>query len=226
MLTVKNVFHFPNRATEGFVRSIFAVLKVMLAVPDHTTLARRGNDLKVILPRKVKGHLNIVMDSTGMKVYEGGEWKVRIHGKSKQRTWRKLHVGVDPEGGEIQAAAPTENSVSDDSMVEPLLEQINQPADCFAGDGWYDKHKMYDSLNKHAPGAEVLIPPRKNACIWQHGNTKAERLKRDENLCYIRIHGRRDWKQVSSYDMHPLAETTMFRSISKPSSETVFLHAG
>ena len=211
MLTVKNVFHLANRATEGFVRSIFAMLKVRLTIPDHTTLSRRGKDLKVALPKKARGHLDIVMDSTGLKIYGEGEWKVRTHGKSKRRTWRKLHLGIDPESGEVEAVALTENSVSDADMVEPLLKQIDQPIDRFAGDSGYDKRKVYNSLNHLAPQAEVLIPPRKNAHIWQHGNTHAERLKRDENLRAIRKLGRKGWKETSGYHMRSLAETSMFR---------------
>ena len=42
MLTLKNVFHLPNRATEGFASSLFGLLKIGLPVPDHTTLSRRG----------------------------------------------------------------------------------------------------------------------------------------------------------------------------------------
>ncbi len=211
MLMMKNVFHLPNRATEGFVRSIFAMLGVNLSVPDHSTLSRRGKGLKVALPKKVSGHVDIVMDSTGLKIYGEGEWKVRTHGKSKRRTWRKLHMGADPESGEIEAVALTENSVCDADMVEPLLEQIEQPIDHFAGDGSYDKRKVYNSLNRHAPQAGVLIPPRKNAHIWRHGNTHAERLKRDENLRAVRKLGRKVWKESSGYHMRSLAETTMFR---------------
>jgi hypothetical protein len=211
MQTVKNVFHLPNRATEGFMWSVFAMLKISLSVPDHTTLSRRGKDLTVILPKKVNGHLDIVMDSSGLKIYGEGEWKVRSHGKSKRRTWRKLHVGVDPQSGEIQAAALTTNSVSDSQMVEPLLAQIDQSIDQFAGDGSYDKRTVYDSLNQHAPHATILIPPRKNARIWQHGNTNADRLRRDENLRAIRKSGRKAWKQSSGYHIRSLAETTMFR---------------
>lgn len=209
--TVKKVFHLPNRATEGFMRSVFAMLKISLSVPDHMTLSRRGKGLKVVLPKKASGHLDIVMDSSGLKIYGEGEWKVRSHGKSKRRTWRKLHVGVDPHGGEIQAATLATNSVSDAQMVESLLEQIDQPIDRFAGDGSYDKRKVYDSLNRRAPEAEVLIPARKDARIWQHGNTKAERLKRDENLGAIRKSGHKAWKQYSGYHIRSLAEATMFR---------------
>jgi len=211
MLLVKAVFHLSNRATEGFVCSIFEMLEVALSVPDHSTLPRRSKKLKVTLPKKASGPLDLVMDSTGLKIYGEGEWKVRTHGKSKRRTWRKLHLGVDPDSGEIQAAGLTENSVSDADMVEPLLEQVEQPIHRFAADGSYDKRKVYNSLNQHAPHAELLIPPRKNAHIWQHGNTQAPRLKRDENLRYIRLHGRKDWKQTSGYHVRSLAETAMFR---------------
>lgn len=211
MQTIKNVFHLPNRATEGFLRSVFEMLKVSLAVPDHTTLSRRGKGLKVSLPKKADGHLDIVIDSSGLKIFGEGEWKVRSHGKSKRRTWRKLHVGVDPHSGEIQAAALTTNSVSDSQMVFSLLAQIEQPIEHFAGDGSYDKRSVYDSLNQRAPDAVLLIPPRKNARIWQHGNTKAERLRRDENLRAIRKSGRKAWKRDSGYHIRSLAETNIFR---------------
>ncbi len=211
MLTLKNVFHLPNRATEGFVRSLFAMLGVALPVPDHTTLSRRGKALKVVLPKKASGHIDMVLDSTGLKVYGEGEWKVRTHGKSKRRIWRKLHLAVDPQSGEIQAVALTENRVEDAEMVEPLLRQVEQPIRRCVGDGSYDKRKAYHSIHQHAPSAEVAIPPRRNARIGQHGNTHAERLKRDENLRFLRKHGRKAWKEASAYHRRSLAETTMFR---------------
>lgn len=211
MLTVKEVFHLTNRQTEGFMRSLFALMKVNLPVPDHSTLSKRGKDLKVNLPKKSSQRLNIVMDSTGLKIYGEGEWKVRQHGVSKRRTWRKLHVGANPEDGEIQAVILTENSVSDGDAVETLLQQIEQEIDQFAADGAYDKRKVYDSLNAHSPEVDILIPPRKNARIWKHGNTKTQRLKRDENLRFIRKQGRQEWKKQSGYHVRSLAETTMFR---------------
>jgi hypothetical protein len=211
MLTLKEVFHLTNRSVEGFVRSWFQMMKIDLPVPDHSTLSKRGKTLQVKLPRKASGSLNLVLDSTGLKIYGEGEWKVRKHGYSKRRTWRKLHLGADPENGEIQAVLLTENSVTDDATVKELLEQIEQTLLACAADGAYDKRKVYDALNKHSPEVEILIPPRKNARIWQHGNSKAEPLKRDENLRYIRKHGRQQWKKDSNYHMRSLAETAMFR---------------
>ena len=211
MLMVKEVFHLTNRGVEGFMRSIFQLRKINLPVPDHSTLSKRGKDLKVSLPKKNSQSLNIVMDSTGLKIYGEGEWKVRMHGASKRRTWRKLHIGANPDDGEIQAVLLTENGVSDDQAVEGLLEQIEQTILDFAADGAYDKRKVYDILNAHSPEVNILIPPRKNARIWQHGNSKTERLKRDQNLRAIRKLGRREWKEQSGYHVRSLAETIMFR---------------
>jgi hypothetical protein len=211
MLTVKEIYHLTNRGTEGFMRSLFELMQIDLPVPDHTTLSTRGKTLTVTLPKKADHGLNIVMDSTGLKIYGEGEWKVRMHGISKRRTWRKLHVGVNPDDGEIQAVLLTDNSVSDDMAVEALLEQIEQTILDFAADGAYDKRKVYDGLNAHSPDANILIPPRKNARIWRHGNSKAARLKRDQNLREIRKEGRKAWKEKSGYHIRSLAETIMFR---------------
>jgi len=211
MLTIKEVFHLTNRGVEGFVRSLFEILNIHLRVPDHSTLSKRGKAFTVRLPKKTHKSLNLVLDSTGLKIYGEGEWKVRKHGYSKHRTWRKLHVGANPDTGEIHVAVLTENSISDDAVVKDMLEQIEQTLLSCAADGAYDKRRVYNALNKHSPEVEILIPPRKNARIWQHGNSKEERLKRDQHLRYIRKHGRHRWKEDSGYHIRSLAETIMFR---------------
>jgi len=211
MLTIKEVFQLSNRGVEGFVRSLFGMLNIHLQVPDHSTLSKRSKTLRVKLPKKTKDSMNLVLDSTGLKIYGEGEWKVRKHGYSKHRTWRKLHVGANPDNGEIQVAVLTGNNISDDVVVKKMLEEIEHSLLACAADGAYDKRRVYDALNAHSPGVEILIPPRKNAHIWQHGNSKGERLKRDENLRYIRKHGRQQWKQDSGYHIRSLAETILFR---------------
>lgn len=211
MLMIREVYHLSNRGVEGFVRSLFQIMNINLCVPDHSTLSKRGKGLKVKLPKRNHQSLNIVMDSTGLKIYGEGEWKVRMHGISKRRTWRKLHLGINPADGEIQAGLLTENSVSDDQGAQELLEQIQESIIDFAADGAYDTHRVYNSLNAHSPNVNILIPPRKGAHIWKHANTKAKRLKRDENLRLIRNHGRKKWKCNSGYHQRSLAETIMFR---------------
>lgn len=75
MLTVRSLFQLTLRATEGFVRSVFELIDLELAVPDYTTICKRSKCLKVSLPRNAQGPLHAVLDSTGLKVFGECEWK-------------------------------------------------------------------------------------------------------------------------------------------------------
>jgi len=92
-----------------------------------------------------------------------------------------LHLAVEPASGEIQLALLAESSCSDDDAAVTLLAPIEQPLTRVAADGGYDKRKVHDALRAQAPSAQALIPPRKNARIWQHGNSAAERYSRGTN---------------------------------------------
>jgi len=183
---------------------------IEVSVPDHSTLSRRIGKLGIALPVLPKeGARHVVVDSTGVKVYGEGEWKTRQHGISKRRTWRKLHVGVDEATGEILAAVVSTNDFQDAQVLGDLKEQIEGEIEQVSTDGAYDHRDCYDEITQR--GAKRVIPPRKDAVIWQHGNRKAPPHPRDENLRYIRKHGRKKWKRDSHYHRRSLAETTMFR---------------
>jgi hypothetical protein len=55
------------------------------------------------------------------------------------------------------------------------------------------------------------VPPRRDAKIWRHSNSKKAPLPRDENLRRIRKVGRQHWKVASGYHRRSLAETAVFR---------------
>jgi len=208
-LTVKTVYHLPLRATEGFLRSWFELAGVDLPVPDYTTLCRRGGTLPVQLPRRASGGLHLVIDSSGLKVYGEGEWKVRQHGYSKRRTWRKFHVSVEERTLEIQEVTVTEAGTDDASQAERLLEASDE-VDQVSADGSYDKGKVYAACQQRAV-KRIAIPPRRDAHIWQHGNCQAPPHPRDVNLRRIRQVGRQKWKREVGYHRRSLAETTVFR---------------
>jgi hypothetical protein len=84
--------------------SIMRLLGLDLPVPDHTTFSRRSADLTVAKALSTAGGpVNVVIDSTGLKVFGAGEWQREKHGGKERRTWRKLHLAVDPGNGEILA---------------------------------------------------------------------------------------------------------------------------
>ena len=87
ILALKAVYHLPLRAAQGFTHSILKLMGVKLPVPHFSTLSRRQIGLELAMPRLRAGEaIHLVVDSTGCKVYGEGEWKVRVHGKSKRRT--------------------------------------------------------------------------------------------------------------------------------------------
>src|SRR5512143_2876762 len=209
LLTLRAVFHLPLRATQGMARSVFELMGLDLGVPHYSTLSRRAAALEVDLARESEGPLHLVLDSTGLKVYGEGEWKVRKHGYSRRRTWRKLHLAIDAETHEIQAVAVTESGVDDAEEVGHPLEPIDREVASAAADGAYDQRKVYRVPEPRTD--TILIPPRKNARIWKHGNSAGPPLARDANLRAIRRVGRRAWKEEVGYHIRSLAETGMFR---------------
>lgn len=204
------VYHLPLRATEGLLASLVALSGAKVPVPDYSTLSRRRKKMIVALSPPVSSEpMHLVVDGTGLKVFGDGEWKVRQHGTSKRRTWRKVHLAVDQKTGMIRAAVTTTNSISDGEMLPKLLEQVPQTVCQVSADGGYDRHTCYEAIAQR--DAKAAIPPRHGARIWQHGNRKQERLARDENLRRIRKVGRAKWKRESGYHRRSLAETAMFR---------------
>jgi hypothetical protein len=210
MLMLRELFRLPYRQTEGLGRALIRLMRLDLAIPDFTSLAKRAAKMNVSLSVKNRqGPIDVVVDSTGLKVFGEGEWKMRTHGKSKRRTWRKLHLAINPETHEIEAQVLTENSGHDADQVNDLIDQVEKPIGKFYGDGSYDQWKVYDRLQKE--NMQAIIPPRKDAKIKQHGNCNAEPLDRDEAIRTIHKKGRKEWKKEIGYHQRSLAETAMFR---------------
>jgi hypothetical protein len=184
-------------------------MEVDLDVPAYSTLCRRTKTVRISLPKRAEGPLPLVLDSTELKVYGEGEWKVRQHGYSKQRTWLKLHLAVDPKTPEIQAAVVSEPGVTDSEAVPALLEPVVNPIEGVMADGMYDRQVVYAEAERRGAGA--VVPPRRDAKIRRHGNRSGPRLARDENLRRIRQIGRRTWKEESGYHRRSLGETAMSR---------------
>lgn len=212
-LTLGQTLHLPLRGTEGLLSEILSKLGSSCHAPDYSTLSIRGKTVLVsIQVRSPRECIHIVADSSGVKVFGEGEWKVRKHGWSKRRTWLEIHVGVDEKTGDAIVGEVTDNSVHDSEMVKPLLDQVPEAVSIeqFSGDGAYDTRSVYAVLKERGV-QRITIPPQKNAKIWKHGNTVGERHPRDENLRSIRKLGRKRWKELSGYHRRSLAETFMFR---------------
>jgi len=204
LLTLKAVFSLTYRSVEGFGRSLMQLMGLDLRIPDHTSLSRRAKTLSVVIPCRTHADpLHIVIDSTGLKVYGEGEWKVRQHGVSKRRTWIKVHLAVDSALLDVVAVEVTTPEWTDADVFEGLLEQIEGDIDQISADGAYDTGAVYEAARKR--NARLIVPPRDNAVPWEEGHP------RTEALAHIAEQGIKAWKKSTNYHQRSLAENAMYR---------------
>ena len=213
-LMIRAVFHTALRFLQGFIDSIIRILGLDLVCPHYSVFSRRAKGLQIPLRKLLKPgeKLNVIFDSTGVKVFGEGEWKVRQHGYSKRRTWRKVHVGMCADSGQVVVSAMTSNNVSDGEAMIRMMETLDEDSlGSVLGDGAYDtidcREAVYDR------GGKQIIPPAKNAKL-QRGKTLPCLKERDEAIQRIEElgeEGRTKWKQEIDYHRRSRVETLMFR---------------
>jgi hypothetical protein len=160
--------------------------------------------VKVAYRQPPKGKVtDLVIDSTGLKVFGEGEWKVRKHGYDKRRVWRKLHLAVDPATHDIVAAQVSLENVHDAEVLPTLLNPLRRKLGRVYADGASDSKANHQQIVHK--GATAYIPPRKNAGLWKKGHPRngAVLVMRKERLVHL--------KKISGYHSRSLAETAMYR---------------
>jgi hypothetical protein len=213
-LLIKINYRLKLRQCTGFMQSLFTLMgKCHFVVPDYSTLCRRQKSLPVEIKRRMGSgeKLAIGIDSTGLKVYGEGEWKVRKHGWTKHRTWRKMHVCIDLSTQEILSVTLTGNDEDDASVGSKMLKGETAYIRSFHGDGAYDNFGFREVLGNDI---EQIIPPPQNAVIQKPKKKQAlpdYLLQRNRAVEYIHKHGSKRWKQQNGYHRRSLNEVVMFR---------------
>ncbi|MGK5088239.1 IS5 family transposase [Bdellovibrionota bacterium FG-2] len=209
-LTLRSLFRFPLRATQGFLEGLVTMLKLDLKVPHYSRLSRRAAGLEVQFYSKKssKNPTDIVVDSTGLKIYGEGEWKMRTHGKQKRRTWRKLHIAINPDGFEVIALELTPANIHDDSVMPKLLQNQTITGKVYA-DGAYISKTCFDSLA--ATGGEASIALRSGTGTVKKDPSPGQVLRNKLVLEIRDAGGKVAWKKSSGYHKRSLVETEMFR---------------
>ena len=216
-LTIKMIFHLPLRQTQGFMKSFLAHIDCSLTVPDYTQLYRRAKKLNISIASKLKKgeKIHLLVDSTGLKVYGDGEWKVKMHGTSKRRTWKKLHLCVDDHSLNIIDADLTEKKTHDAKIAIKFIKNVKKNKKykmlSFKADGAYDTYELYHHMimNKINP----IIPPRKTAKTLKEKfmNAPFKDSKRDKTIQSVRKLNMEKWKEISGYHRRSRVETAMYR---------------
>ena len=181
-LSLRAVSRLALRQTEGLIGSIVGLLGLALAVPDHATLSRRAKTLEMSCPppRHASEPLHLLVDSTGLRLCGAGEWLLKTHVTKTRRSWRKLHISLDGNRGQIVAASLTAKETDDGAEVGSLLGEITGAVASFTGDGGYDQDRVYASVAEHSPEAVIVVPLR--ATGGQSGTAATAPTQRDRHL--------------------------------------------
>ena len=202
-LLLQQIYRLPLRQTVGLMRSVLKLSGVALPVPDSSTLCRRRRHL--ILPPWSKGGNCIVIDSTGLQIRGPNTWLTTVHGQ-KRRTYRKIHLGVDPDSSLIVAGLVTPCQTHDSEAFEPLLATADiSGAGEVIGDGAYDRRCCYVCARKRR--LRLTTPPRTGAVLHHEPGS----LQRDRAIKRVRFLGVANWKRLHGYGRRSLAEAAMHR---------------
>ncbi len=227
---IREILQLPFRQTMGLAESI-AMLS-SLDLPEYNTLCTRMQKLQIRqhIKKQSAKPIFLLIDSTGLKTKGEGEWKVRKHGVSYRRGWKKLHISVDYNTQTITAHEVTSERVVDQEMAVPLLDATMEKGVTvkqLLGDGAYGSHKLYREI-ENKRNVSLLSPPHKNAKLHVKfatthpgrggsGGKYADFIDEvgwETQNCYLRdcIHlGWDKWKDVSDYHKRSIVETAMWR---------------
>jgi hypothetical protein len=215
MLILREVYNRSLRSLQGFVQSLFSVMGHDLPVPSYSQISRRAKSLHKRISRLIqdKKARHIIFDSTGLKVYGEGEWKIKIHGKTKRRTWRKFHIGIDAQTQDILCCELTGNNKGDAETAERMLESLPNKLKSARGDGAYDANRFRKKVNEK--GGICIVPPPRDA-TYKGLDGETWEKERDDAIASIAGFGdvetgRKLWKICSLYHERSLAETAIFR---------------
>lgn len=203
------VFNLTLRQTQGFLMSLAQRLLPGLPVPHYSTLCRRAAGLDVLRPGRRSGPVHLVVDSTGLKVFGEGEWKVRQHGYSKRRVWCKLHLGVDEATGEVLAHELTESNAHDAPILPELLTQVEGPLEQVSEDMAYDTYNCHRAIHPRQRCHSRHPDPQGGSNNPPRPGTKDPPPTRGAIVKRITGIGSKAWKAEANYHRRSLADTAM-----------------
>ncbi len=206
-VTLGMVFGLASRQTEGFLRSLLELLGLKNDVPDYTTISRRKAKLGKIAFHESQSQkpIHVLIDSSGLSVHVG-----QLRKPQKYREYRKLHLAVDGQTGEVVAYNLTAKSARDGSRVPSLVGQVERPIATVKADAAYDAQVVYQAIEDHDDdrSPRVLIPPRKGAQLVPNSpNTR----QRNRNIRARDRLGKREWHVASGFSKRSKVETTFHR---------------
>lgn len=202
-------FRISLREVEGLFGSFVVAMRKRLRIPCYTQVCRRMKALA--LPSELVAKRNvtdIVLDTTGLKVYGEGEWRAERYGGKKR--WKKLHLALDVKTGKLVFTEITDEHVHDTACLEEALKRANRRKGKVLFDGIADSVKCYRLAKKY--NKQLLTPPKRGAVLRE----EEELLGRNDAVRIIRGLGNDQtaksiWGKLAGYNRRVIIESMISR---------------
>lgn len=190
VLMVMLLFNMSLRAVQGFMESVFSLMKVPLTSPNYSSIIKRAKTVDIPIKMPARGEIrHLAIDATGLKVFGEGEWKMKKHGKEQRRVWRKLHLVVDADNHQVICEELSLSTATDGEVMPILLDQTYRKIRLISGDGAYDTRLFYQAIQRKK--AQPFIPPKVGTAYWDHGHPRSDAVANQ------RIHGSNEHPPVA-----------------------------
>lgn len=204
-------FHLPFRQTEGVITA--HADKKVPSIPDYSTINRRVNKLDIRINERIRNDIVIVLDSTGIKVTNRGEWLP--HKWNVRKGYLKIHLAVDIKKKKIVALDVTSEEVHDSSRLKALTHSALEKNTLkrVIADGAYDNNENFRYLSDN--NIQAAIKVRRNS---SYNRSTSCLSRRRAVLCQLKNFER--WKTRVRYGSRWMAET-VFSSLKRTFGEYV-----
>jgi hypothetical protein len=197
---LKVVFGIGFRQEQGFLQGLNKYV-FMPAIISYSQIQRRttqlGLDIIDSLANPKEGQI-IAIDSSGIKLYNSGEWIREKH--KKKKPFLKLHIAVNTQTKQAVAIELTEDSVGDCKLALKLVDKARKIKRVTKGllDGAYDTYNIWNGLNARA--IKPLIRLRKNAVVNKNSKVRSQAIKVYKN-------NKKEWVKATGFGQRWQSET-------------------
>ena len=197
---IKVVFHLGYRQEQGILTSLQKYIPIPNVI-SYSQINRRinklGLDIVKSLAKQEDGQI-IAIDSSGIKLYNSGEWIREKH--KKRKPFLKLHIAVNTQNKQAVALEITEDKIGDNKLALKLVDKARKLKRVSKAllDGAYDSYKIWNGLT--ARGIKPLIRLRKNAKVNKKSKVRSKAIK-----CYKG--NEKEWVKATGFGQRWQAET-------------------
>jgi len=198
---IRILYHLPYRQLEGFIRALAKYVEGLQA-PDYTTICRRINKLNINLEEtllKSTNPVSLAVDSSGIKVHNGGDW-IRKVWKVK-KGYLKIHFAVNTKTKQIVSMHVTSEKVHDGKVLRRLVRGAMKSVKVrrVLADGAYDSRENFNFLSQS--GIKPVIRVRVNSVARSMGCPS-----RRDTVLEQRALGPRAWSRVHRFGFRWVVE--------------------